>query len=211
MDDKIDRPVESPVEESCVDSSTEFDDVFNRLKTAAGVKTDTELGQFLGIRQSSISGAKKRKVLPSSWVLSVASKTNVSADWLYFGYGEFRKIQPMPRPSSSPFKGSKAEESSLRSAMTHIRNCIAHGQGEIRQADTQYLVLWTESILEENDKLKSEIAELNSENRRLNSRVHDLLVENGDLRVIIAETKARGAPQEDNNNVHGDEAARRSA
>lgn len=74
------------------DSSTEFDEVFNRLKLAVGVKSDSKFGTFLGIRQSSISGAKNRGQLPPNWIVEVASRTGVSADWLLFGVGAMRRV-----------------------------------------------------------------------------------------------------------------------
>ncbi|MEL7641023.1 MAG: helix-turn-helix domain-containing protein [Solidesulfovibrio sp.] len=73
------------------DYSTDFDEVFARLKQAAGVQSDVELSQELGIRQSSVSGAKKRKAIPPSWITTISKKFHVSADWLLYGEGTMQR------------------------------------------------------------------------------------------------------------------------
>ena len=72
-----------------------FEAQFERLKKASGVETDTAFASFLGLRQGSISGAKKKKQLPHAWFFQVAEKTGVSSDWLFWGRG------PMQLPSES--------------------------------------------------------------------------------------------------------------
>lgn len=88
--------VDKSVERTAPDNSTDFDEIFDRLKLGAGIQSDTELSQVLGIRQSSISGAKKRKSLPPSWVTMISRQFGVSADWLLYGSG------PMHRGNAQP-------------------------------------------------------------------------------------------------------------
>lgn len=58
-----------------------------RVFAAAGCRTQEELAAFLDIKQSSISDAKKRKVVPSEWLMKLLRKRNVSPDWIMTGQG----------------------------------------------------------------------------------------------------------------------------
>lgn len=52
----------------------------DRVYEAAGCRTQTELAKFLGMRQSSISDAKKRGKIPSDWLLTLWRKTGINPD-----------------------------------------------------------------------------------------------------------------------------------
>ncbi len=45
-----------------------FEAQYGRVFEAAGCRTQAELAAFLGIRQSSISDAKRRKSIPAEWL-----------------------------------------------------------------------------------------------------------------------------------------------
>lgn len=64
-----------------------MENTLTRLKQALGVTTDTALAKALGIKQGSISGAKKKGTIPPGWIIGVAKETGVSADWLLWGTG----------------------------------------------------------------------------------------------------------------------------
>lgn len=58
-----------------------------RFFEAAECRTQTELAEFLGIRQSSIADAKKRGTIPSDWLLALWRKKGVNPDWILTGQG----------------------------------------------------------------------------------------------------------------------------
>ena len=64
-----------------------FKDVYARMLFAANVRTQAELAQVLGIRQSSISDAKKRNRIPSEWFMRLYDACGVEVDWQRFGTG----------------------------------------------------------------------------------------------------------------------------
>lgn len=74
--------------------------ILTRLKQALGVTTDTALAKALGIKQGSISGAKKKGSIPPSWIIGVATDTGVSADWLLWGEGP--KVASRGRAGAEP-------------------------------------------------------------------------------------------------------------
>ncbi len=49
-----------------ITTSTDFEAQMERIKVATGKRTQIELADFLGIRQSSVSDAKRRGKIPSA-------------------------------------------------------------------------------------------------------------------------------------------------
>lgn len=59
--------------------------VIERLKEAAGAKTDRELARFLNVSAASISNARKNDRVPPDWVIDAGLRTGRSIDWLVRG------------------------------------------------------------------------------------------------------------------------------
>ncbi len=66
---------------------SDFASQFRRVFEAAGCATQVELAAFLGIRQSSISDAKRRKGVPSDWLVKLLEKKRINPDWIRCGTG----------------------------------------------------------------------------------------------------------------------------
>ena len=64
-----------------------------RFFEAAGCRTQVELAEFLGIKQSSVSDAKERGSIPSDWLLTLWRKKGVNPDWILTGQGT-KGLQP---------------------------------------------------------------------------------------------------------------------
>lgn len=61
--------------------------VYERIKTVTGVATQIQIADILEIRQSSISDAMRREVIPDSWVVRLFNVYGVNPDWLLYGVG----------------------------------------------------------------------------------------------------------------------------
>lgn len=81
-----------------------------RFFEAAECRTQAELADFLGIRQSSISDAKRRGSVPAEWLLVLWRKKRVNPDWILTGQG-LQKIQT-------------AEECSIEELMAEVVNRV---------------------------------------------------------------------------------------
>ena len=66
---------------------TTFHDVYERIRQATNARTQMELAELLGIRQSSISDAKRRNSIPADWYMKLFEKLNLNPDWLKTGTG----------------------------------------------------------------------------------------------------------------------------
>lgn len=68
-----------------LEDATRCNEILGRLKVISNTKSDTALAIALGLKQSSVSTAKSRGMVPSSWIINAANLFNVSADWLISG------------------------------------------------------------------------------------------------------------------------------
>lgn len=62
-----------------------FDEAFDRIKKATGMRTQVEIAKLLDIRQSSISDAKRRQSIPDSWLIKLFQIYNLNPNWLLGG------------------------------------------------------------------------------------------------------------------------------
>lgn len=61
-----------------------------RVFAAAECRTQAELADLLGIRQSSISDAKKRQAIPAEWLVKLLRLKGISPEWILTGLGPQR-------------------------------------------------------------------------------------------------------------------------
>lgn len=101
-----------------------FEAVYARMLFAAGVRTQSELADVLGLRQASISEAKKRKSIPSQWCMRLYDACGVRVDWQRQGVGpvyDEEKLAELERfrhpewdwQESTPFQGVLREPETL--------------------------------------------------------------------------------------------------
>ena len=88
-----------------------------RIKFVTGKRTQVELAEFLGIRQSSISDAKRRGKIPSGWLVILMRVKNVHPEWILSGNG----LCFMPQPPRSDRYETGDEESERRAYEDALR------------------------------------------------------------------------------------------
>lgn len=64
------------------------DGTFTVQLHATRTRTQVELAAYLGIRQSSISCAKRRANIPAEWLLTLLLNNNVNPVWILSGKGQ---------------------------------------------------------------------------------------------------------------------------
>lgn len=77
---------ETPLASGAMPQS-DFESQYRRIFEATGCHTQVELAELLGIRQSSISDAKRRRTIPAEWLLKIFDKKGISPDWIRTGVG----------------------------------------------------------------------------------------------------------------------------
>ncbi|MEF3696557.1 LexA family transcriptional regulator [Desulfolutivibrio sp.] len=62
-----------------------FEEAFERIKKATGLRTQVEVAKLLDIRQSSISDAKRRKSIPDGWLIKLYQLYGLNPNWILDG------------------------------------------------------------------------------------------------------------------------------
>jgi len=64
-----------------------FKEIYERIQQATSCRTQMRLAEALGIRQSSISDAKRRNSVPGDWYMKLFENFGLNPDWLKYGQG----------------------------------------------------------------------------------------------------------------------------
>jgi SOS-response transcriptional repressor LexA len=62
-----------------------FDSAYARIRAATHTRTQTEVAKLLGIKQSSISDAKKKNTIPDGWLITLYRACGLEPDWVLYG------------------------------------------------------------------------------------------------------------------------------
>jgi hypothetical protein len=62
-----------------------FDNAYSRIRAATHTRTQTEVAKLLGIKQSSISDAKKKNTIPDGWLITLYRACGLEPDWVLYG------------------------------------------------------------------------------------------------------------------------------
>ena len=107
--------------------------IYNKIKTAYGIKNNTLLSEFLGVSQSTTATSINRGTV--NWELIFEKCDNLSIDWLLTGNGEmFRNINQKAQKDdaetiknlNSFIKMLKKENESLKEENEQLKN-VVHG------------------------------------------------------------------------------------
>lgn len=65
----------------------DFEAAMARIHKISGTRTQVELAVLLGVRQSSISDAKRRGSVPASWLMTLFTLRQANPTWITTGQG----------------------------------------------------------------------------------------------------------------------------
>jgi phage repressor protein C with HTH and peptisase S24 domain len=71
--------------------TTKVEEILERMRNAAGVSSNKQLAEFMGLDPQVTTSAKKRGEVPSIWLVKISARTNISIDWLLYGEGPMRR------------------------------------------------------------------------------------------------------------------------
>ena len=77
---------------------------YRRLLEVTGSESQSDLCEHLGIRQSSISDAKKRKSIPAEWLWTIWKRKMINPDWILDGHSPkfLWPVDKMPKDGEEP-------------------------------------------------------------------------------------------------------------
>ena len=97
----------------------DFQSVYDRIREATGLRTQTEVAALLGVKQSSISDAKRRDSIPAQWLLILFDKRALNPTWVRTGEGAPYLAQSPGQPPNlfTPEQCIRRLEPILRAAL----------------------------------------------------------------------------------------------
>lgn len=88
-----------------------FSEIYDRIREVTNAPTQVALAKVLGIRQSSISDAKRRGSIPPEWYLTLFDRFGLNPDWLKKGVGPmYLRTETGYEPSDDSLTIRLAEE-----------------------------------------------------------------------------------------------------
>ena len=107
-----------------------FAEIHERICLATHCRTQMELAKVLGIRQSSISDAKRRNSVPGDWFMKLFEKFGLNPDWLKRGVGPMylrteQGYMPQDLPTPPTQKGQSLDDSLARSTVIPLHEMPA--------------------------------------------------------------------------------------
>lgn len=99
-----------PIEKTIV-----FNEQIRRIQSVTGVRTQAELAQVLGVKQSSISDAKRRGKIPPGWLLVLLRTHKIYPEWILDGKGPCFADQPHDCASNDAEESNNTNVQVLRS------------------------------------------------------------------------------------------------
>ena len=90
--------VANAIEENATGPS--WDEVWGRIKTAAGIKTQRALAEALGVSDASVADAKRRGLFPLGWAYRLSLKLDLSLDVILLGRADVTTGEKSQTPSA---------------------------------------------------------------------------------------------------------------
>ena len=99
-----------------------FQDAYERILQSTGLRTQTDVAALLGIKQSSISEAKRRGHIPNPWLMTLFSKRGLNPTWVCTGEGPqyVAGTDTPPTPVLSEQQAAESIEPILRAALLGV-------------------------------------------------------------------------------------------
>lgn len=120
-----------------LESDPEFTQIMERIFSVTGVRTQVELANFLDIRRSSVSDARRRGRIPADWLITLMRVKRVFPEWILTGNGPCFIFTSTARyETGEEFADRQVEDTALRNVSSsalaeELVRRIAVAQGKI--------------------------------------------------------------------------------
>lgn len=112
-----------------------FQEIMARIRMVTETRTQVELADFLGIRQSSVSDSCRRQAVPPQWYLTLLAKLGVNPRWLETGLGQQYILGPRSGEAEAdgaePQGDGPPERGFCRLVRVHSSRCLPPGPGRV--------------------------------------------------------------------------------
>ncbi|GFK94981.1 hypothetical protein NNJEOMEG_02829 [Fundidesulfovibrio magnetotacticus] len=118
-----------------------FDEALERIKRATGARTQVDLAAILGIRQSSISDAKRRQSIPADWLLKLYRSHGLNPDWVSSGDQPqvLREGMALPVGVMEPGAGYNADKPKSRTVTVSSMTGVIAEDGSFQERPVEMI------------------------------------------------------------------------
>jgi len=120
-----------------------FDEALDRIKRATGARTQVDLAAILGIRQSSISDAKRRQSIPADWLLKLYRSHGLNPDWITSGEAPqvLREGMALPVGLMEPGAGYSGDKPKSRTVTVSSMTGVIGEDGSFQEKPVEMLAI----------------------------------------------------------------------
>lgn len=120
-----------------------FDEALDRIKRATGARTQVDLAAILGIRQSSISDAKRRQSIPADWLLKLYRSHGLNPDWITTGEAPqvLREGMALPVGLMEPGTGYSPDKPKSRTVTVSSMTQVIAADGSFQEKPVEMLAI----------------------------------------------------------------------
>ncbi|WP_243359041.1 LexA family transcriptional regulator [Fundidesulfovibrio terrae] len=120
-----------------------FDESLERIKRATGARTQVDLAAILGIRQSSISDAKRRQSIPADWLLKLYRSHGLNPDWVTGGDQPqvLREGMALPVGLMEPGAGYSSDKPKSRTVTVSSMTGVIAEDGAFQERPVEMLAI----------------------------------------------------------------------
>lgn len=120
-----------------------FDESLERIKRATGARTQVDLAAILGIRQSSISDAKRRQSIPADWLLKLYRSHGLNPDWITSGEAPqvLREGMALPVGVMEPGVSYGSDKPKSRAVTVSTMTGVITDEGQLQEKPVEMIAI----------------------------------------------------------------------
>ncbi len=104
-----------------------FQACFDRVRIGTDIKSQKSLADFLGIQDSSVTGAKQRDSFPADWAVKIAGVYGLSTDWILTGEGSMTRESGVVAEPGLTYNRTKIRDDYIYVPRYDVQASAGHG------------------------------------------------------------------------------------
>jgi len=112
-----------------------IEEIVERIKSAEGLRFDTELAPLFGVDKTTIGKWKSRGTVPFEYLINYAQQKSYSLDWLLLGRGSMKieAFEQVNEESIATYRASQIDYTLFNAIAVEVRSML--GENKIKIAD----------------------------------------------------------------------------
>lgn len=111
------------------------EEIVERIKSAEGLRFDTEVAPLFGVDKTTIGKWKSRGTIPYEYLINYAQQKGYSLDWLLLGRGPMKieAFEQVSEQAAAPYRARQIDYTLFNAVAGEVRSML--GENNIKIAD----------------------------------------------------------------------------